>query len=113
MNSEKWQQQQPPWIAFPKLKADQLPCNQGAEEVWIDEVWRPFWHALSSEQKTQYLDHWQASKGWWDAIAFAFEDKPDFDAKEDFAESQRMLAALSEEAKRKSWIGKVAAWFGR
>lgn len=89
---------QPPWVVFPEIQPDELArhLEQGAAEVWFDEVWRPFWRRLSEGERAEYLTHWQASDDWREAIRFHF-DAPDFDLEADAAES----AAYLEQVRRR------------
>ncbi len=70
---------QPPWVVFPRLRADDLPATQGVEEAWFDQIWRPFWAGLSEDSRRAYFDHWQADRDWRDAITFFFVTVPGLD----------------------------------
>ena len=89
---------QPPWIAFPEIAANELVAylKQGATEAWFDQVWRPFWVALETSQKSAYLQHWNASPEWAQAIIDAFDAPDDFDAEADARESDAHLRELRE-----------------
>jgi hypothetical protein len=69
----------PPWVVFPGLAPDDLPAKQGVEEAWFDQIWRPFWNALSAAQRVAYFDHWHAAPEWRDAIEFFFTTIPGLD----------------------------------
>jgi hypothetical protein len=60
----------PPWVAFTYLEPDLFPryVTQGETEWWYDAIWRPFWTSLTDTQKARYLDRWNASPGWRDAL---------------------------------------------
>jgi hypothetical protein len=85
----------PPWQEFPAVEPQVLAryLTQGETEWWFDEVWRPFWGALSSEQKELYLEHWKATPEWREAMQ-VFEVDPDFDAGADARESEHYLAEM-------------------
>jgi hypothetical protein len=63
---------QPPWVVFPDIAPDELAAHlkQGAAEPWFDQVWRPFWSALTDLQRAQFLDRWQASSAWRERSRF-------------------------------------------
>lgn len=90
----RWQRQLPPWEVFPAFTAAMLPAKQGAQEVWYDEEWRPFWASLSPQERQAYLDHWQATAEWRDALEFFFTEPEDFDREEDARESEAYLQQL-------------------
>lgn len=69
----------PPWVVFPRLRADDLPATQGAEEAWFDQIWRPFWSGLTDGMRHDYFEHWQATPDWRDAITFFFVTVPGLD----------------------------------
>lgn len=54
---------EPPWFVFPG-KDPGAGWNQGIEEHWLRLAWSPFWGALSSEQRSSYLERWQAPNAW-------------------------------------------------
>jgi hypothetical protein len=87
------------------MQADEIGARQGAEEAWIDGVWRPFWAALSAEQRLAYLGHWKASENWREWIRFVCEQPADFDAAEDAADSERLSG---ERAAAKQAAGEVS-----
>jgi hypothetical protein len=33
-------------------------ADQGAQEAWVDQVWRPFWASLGAAERDAYLSHW-------------------------------------------------------
>lgn len=72
---------QPPWVAFPALRPETLATRVGQDvaEPWFDQVWRPYWTSLTPIQRTCYLDAWEASPEWREAIAFVFETLSDLD----------------------------------
>lgn len=87
----------PPWIIFPEITPDDLSAHtrQGRAEPYFDEVWRPFWFSLSTEQKTEYLDHWWTSAAWRDAMSI-FDVEPELYLEGDAREFEAYLAALRE-----------------
>lgn len=94
-----WLDHPPPWKVFPRLLPDQLGATQGAEEAWLNAVWRPFWNALDGDSKTRYFEHWRASAEWREAIRFVCDAPSGFDAADDAADSERHLRARSDAAK--------------
>ncbi|WP_241163344.1 hypothetical protein [Ralstonia solanacearum] len=89
---------QPPWVVFPFIKPDELAMHvrQGIAEPWFDQVWRPYWASLTATQRAGYLDAWQASPEWRDAIAFVFEAFSDLDIEQDAKESEEYLRKQGE-----------------
>ncbi|MDB0541919.1 hypothetical protein ACYT85_15235 [Ralstonia solanacearum] len=89
---------QPPWVVFPFIKPDELAMHvrQGIAEPWFDQVWRPYWASLTATQRAGYLDAWQASPEWRDAIAFVFEAFSDLDIEQDAKESEEYLQKQGE-----------------
>lgn len=98
----------PPWTVFPSLSPD-VPPTQGAEEAYIDLDWLPFWSAQTSEAKASYLDRWEASPAWREAIHARY-DPPEFDIAEDAADSAAWLRAHRPKPKPPS---RFARWFRR
>jgi hypothetical protein len=84
---------EPPWVVFPHLVPDELASHlkQGVAEPWFDQVWRPLWSRLSASERAEYLDHWNASPEWREAIRFSFDDQEKVDLVADAAESEREL----------------------
>ncbi|MEM6665525.1 MAG: hypothetical protein AAF638_03900 [Pseudomonadota bacterium] len=58
----------PPWIAFPNLDPASLPARQGAEELYFLHDFWPFWRTLDGAGRTAYLEHWNATPLWREAI---------------------------------------------
>lgn len=54
---------EPPWIAFPY--SEPWGWNQGYQEEWKTNVWRPFWEKLNDEDKREYLEKWEPSEVWY------------------------------------------------
>jgi hypothetical protein len=102
---------QPPWVAFPDLTIETFSrhLTQGLVEAWVDQHWRPFWASLDREERTAYLDYWDASPEWREAVEFFFEPDPNFDAESDAAESREYLASAREERRepRRSLLGRI------
>jgi hypothetical protein len=84
----------PPWVVFPEIDPRALAghLRQGAAEVYFADHWGPFWSSLASGQRVRYLDHWQASPEWREAIEFHFEAGQSVDAATDVRESEDHLA---------------------
>ena len=62
--------QPPPWQVFPAMAPEQLGATQGAEEVWFDTVWRPFWQTLDTVQREAHHARWRTTADWRDSIDF-------------------------------------------
>jgi hypothetical protein len=108
--------QAPPWQVFPDLTPADAGARQGAQEAWVDQVWRPFWATLTPAQRQAYLDHWGASDEWRHAIRATFEPEPAFDAEADLTESERHLAerrAAASEAQAGGWVQRIGRLLGR
>ncbi len=68
-----------------------MHVRQGIAEPWFDQVWCPYWASLTAAQRAGYLDAWQASPEWREAIAFVFEAFSDLDIDQDAKESEEYL----------------------
>jgi hypothetical protein len=101
-----WERQLPPWKVFPAFTPSMLPATQGAEESWFDEEWRPFWASLSPLERHAYLDHWDATEEWRDALEFFFSKPPEFDSEADAHESAAYLRQQGSVGKRKRSLWK-------
>jgi hypothetical protein len=58
----------PPWRAFPGYGPESGGWRQGNGEVWMNEVWSPFWSALPKREREEFLARWQASSEWRDRV---------------------------------------------
>jgi hypothetical protein len=89
---------EPPWVVFPFIEPEGLGghLNQGVAEPWFEQCWGPFWNGLSDEQKREYLDHWNATPEWRDAIGFVFGTLYELDAESDAKEAARHDARAAE-----------------
>lgn len=112
MSDRTWLEQPPPWIVFPRMRPLEAAADQGVQEAWVDQVWRPFWASLGATERDEYLAHWGASEAWRGAIHFLFETPDDFDAAADAAESARWLGEQAAEAAAPSPRG-IAALLSR
>lgn len=65
----------PPWVALPDLQPED-PATQRLAEAYIVLNWYPFWSSLTPAQKASYLDRWNASAEWRDAIAARYDADP-------------------------------------
>lgn len=92
MSDPRWQDNKPPWVAFPELGIGDWPARQGAAEDWGHSHFKPFWMQLSDDERHSFMLHWQASAEWREALPVIFDDDPEFDADADYEESQRFLA---------------------
>jgi hypothetical protein len=55
---------QPPWVQFPDTEPWWGGWRQGNSEAWFHEIWSPFWHRLSAEERLAYVDKWQPPEDW-------------------------------------------------
>jgi len=101
----------PPWIVFPDIKPGDLArhVQQGVAEPWFDQEWRPYWAPLTTIQRDRYLDDWQASPEWREAIAFVFGAFSDLDIDQDAKESETYLIDHGKRPQRKkrSLLGRL------
>jgi len=77
VSPDQWQldpasEPQPLWVVFPDISAGEVH-NQGAVDGYIEHVWLPFWMQCTEEQKSAYLDRYEATDEWREAIAFRYE----------------------------------------
>lgn len=49
MPDRAWLEQPPPWVVFPRMEPLEAAADQGAQEAWVDQVWRPFWASLAPQ----------------------------------------------------------------
>ena len=97
--------QAPPWLAFPGMRPEEFGATQGAQEAWLDGVWRPFWLALGEDERARYLDHWHCTRDWREWIALVCEMPADFDAAQDAAEAEGVRARVLREGDSQTrWI---------
>ena len=55
----------PPWVVRPgTLPADAVWRQSG--EVWLNDVWRPFWDSLTPQEQACYLALWPPPREWWE-----------------------------------------------
>ncbi len=87
-----------PWVAFPEINPTELSAylKQGTSEAWFDQVWRPFWNSLNQKERLAYLQHWDASPEWTDAINGVFAELKAFDIDADKNESDVYRSVLRE-----------------
>jgi len=92
----------PPWVVFPEIKPRELSAylKQGVTETWFDQHWRPFWSSLTPDQQRDYLDHWQTTEEWRDAVAYYFNPEPGFDVDADTLESKAFLETWRKKRKK-------------
>lgn len=55
----------PPWVTYAGSSADWGGWRQGVSEVWLHEVWLPFWKSRSPEQRSAYLARWPPPDSEW------------------------------------------------
>lgn len=102
----------PPWQVFPALRADEFArhITQGTGEAWFEQQWHPFWRGLGDTQRGDYLEHWQASTGWRDALS-SVDELIHLDIDADAADAEAFLA--QREAAKPRGRGWFARFFGR
>jgi len=88
---------QPPWIAIPGLGPED-PATQGIADAYIALDWLPFWRSLAPGRKTAYLDRWQTSPAWREAITLRYD--VDDDA---LRHEARDHAASEAASRRRPW----------
>jgi len=49
---------EPPWIAFPENAPWWGGWRQGYGEVWLQNVFLPFWKRLGPGEREEYLERW-------------------------------------------------------
>ena len=79
-----------------------VPADDLAEEAYVVLTFLPFWKGLSAGQKADYLDRWNASAEWREAIAFKY-DHTGFDIEADARDSEAWAAAHPLPARRPWW----------
>jgi hypothetical protein len=92
-NLENFLDFKPPWVTFAYLTPQTFAASlkQGETELWVDQHWHSFWAKLNAEQRSDYLNHWQADSDWIEAIEFSFGNDADFDVEVDSVESKLHL----------------------
>jgi hypothetical protein len=87
----------PPWVVFPDLHPRELAgyLRQGVTEAYFLNHWRPFWDALDGGQRAQYLDHWNASSEWREAIEFHFNIS---------TKTQRLMRQPMSASRKSTWL---------
>jgi hypothetical protein len=95
----------PPWVVFPDIDPRELAghLRQGAAEAYFVHHWGPFWGSLTAHQRALYLDHWQASPEWRDAVRFHFDEDPSVDTAAGVRESEEHLARHRAQRAKKPW----------
>ncbi len=112
-NAPLFNDNKPPWVVFGYMRADDLTAylNQGETQAWFDQLWRPFWADLSVAQKTAYLEHWEASPAWVEAIGTTF-DPETFDLEADARESEAHLKAFRDKSGTRAKLSILKRMFG-
>ncbi|MET0390758.1 MAG: hypothetical protein ABW321_32595 [Polyangiales bacterium] len=54
----------PPWITYPHSEPEWGGWRQGVSEVWLHQVWLPFWRGLSEAERGEYLTRWPPDDTW-------------------------------------------------
>ena len=54
----------PPWQAFPEYDSFSGGWRQGNGEYWMLNVWLPYWEQLSTAEKQDYINKWNAPNNW-------------------------------------------------
>ena len=45
----------PPWVEFPESEPTWSGWRQGDSEAWLQEIWLPYWRALSQTSRASFL----------------------------------------------------------
>ncbi|MDB4986628.1 MAG: hypothetical protein JWN04_1806 [Myxococcaceae bacterium] len=89
-------------VRTPSWPGSQIPFGRGSSQTRVvhrprtlraANRTRPFWSALSNEQKERNLEHWKATPEWREAMQ-VFPIDPDFDAEGDARQSEHYLADM-------------------
>jgi len=67
---------EPPWIAYPGFPPADTFWRQSGE-IWLHEIWRPYWHQLTETEKAAYLNKWPPPDVWQ---RFSIDLNPEFKA---------------------------------
>ena len=104
----------PPWVVFPELNAKELygHYNKGVAEPYFEQ-WIPFWQGLGKIQQQKYLDKWDASQDWHEAIEFHFESMSEEELEEDYMESRKMLQEREKARESSAFSRLVSKFFGK
>ena len=99
----------PPWKVFPEIAAEDFGhyLTQGATEAYFDQVFRPFWSALSPSQRQRYLDRWCATAAWRITLDLLLTPDPDIDLAAEWAEFE------ARERQRREQLPAQLPWWRR
>lgn len=97
----------------------QLGATQGADDLWFDQVWHPFWLSLDGSQREHYHAHWHTTPPWREAVDFFCQPLPSAqELAEDAAESEAYLRAWRNHAAARvtpspGLLGRLVTWWRR
>jgi hypothetical protein len=68
---QRGEEVKPPWIVYPDCDCVSLGpmwrgWSQGFREVWLHDVWFPFWKKLTEAEKDEYMNKWPPPSELWD-----------------------------------------------
>ncbi len=70
MMKKNMQEIKPPWIAYPGYPPGDFFWRD-AGDAYYGYAWDPFWQQLNDQEKTEYLDRWDAPEEWrWWLLEF-------------------------------------------
>jgi hypothetical protein len=53
----------PPWIIF--AGAEPWSFKQGSNELWLSDIFLPYWQRLQPQEREVYLQRWPPPKDYW------------------------------------------------
>jgi hypothetical protein len=54
----------PPWVCFPEYPPGDFFWRE-AGELWMCDVWEPYYQSLDEAQQVAYRERWQVPEVWW------------------------------------------------
>ncbi|MCU0650220.1 MAG: hypothetical protein MUF00_19690 [Gemmatimonadaceae bacterium] len=103
--SDKLMATLPPWRAFPDFDPRGGAPRQGAEEQFFLDGFDAFWLGLSTAERSTYLDYWDASPAWRDALVQYYDTPPASPA--DVRESETLFAERRAARATEGWWGRL------
>ena len=75
----KTEQPEPPWIRLPRSEPTDGAWRQGPDEVWLLEVWLPFWCGADHDIRLAYVEENQPPEGsfWREYLFEVWSQGPD------------------------------------
>lgn len=100
----------PPWVMFPDMQPEDLRATQGMEEIWLTEIWWPFWLDLTENERDQHLLRWQATEPWREHLDFHTRSRENFDEAADATESAQYHASKQQATKAEAIPARHWLW---